>query len=1231
MKRYIRPPDLFPSSIREPSAEETAAKAEYRHRLAEALQDPAFRQQAGFPLGSDEDILALSDPPYYTACPNPFLGEILAQWQAERAALRHETGLPDDDPAKGGLAYRREPFAADVSEGKNDPIYNAHSYHTKVPHRAIMRYILHYTDPGDIVFDGFCGTGMTGVAAQLCGDRQAVESLGYTVRKDGTILDEAGKPFSRLGARRAVLNDLSPAATFIAYNYNTPVDAAEFEREAHRILDEVEAECGWMYETYHAEPSDVSQDSRPETVDRASSPDRVRQPSSPDSVQRASSLESVSRASSPADSALSRLLRTALKFSPPDFQREAGSLPHTADNLDQWDMASSHVHSHVIKDGSAAQCYGEGVAGSTSHTSSGVAGSHFHSEDNLDLWDRASSPIHTPVDHSHAIKEGITDLTIRQGDLPHWQLPGAHYFLTFDTHNHRILSDAARKITLDALKHWDGDRLDLVAAVIMPDHMHAILVPRQKDDGTWWDLSRLLHSIKSFTANEINKVEGKQGQAVWMSETYDHIIRDEHQYQRILTYIAHNPYKAQLAADWQEYEWLYLGDALRDGWKPSPLGRINYTVWSDVFACPQCGAEMVFWDVAVDSANGAIRDNWNCPGCQALMAKAPRKDSGALRAERAFETRFDRELGETVRQAKQVPVLINYSVGKKRFEKRPDADDLALIKRIEESDIPYPVPTDAIPKGDKTSDPFNVGITHVHHFYTRRNLWVLATSRKRVISSKFFTYWMSLLRGSTSYSTKLVKVNVPRLLNKGGLFSFGAVTGTLYVPSLNGERPIIDAINGKFTSAGRIFSGLTRGKTLIGTQDSSIISLPADSLDYIFIDPPFGANLMYSELNFLWEAWLGVKTANTSEAIINKTQRKGLPEYQGLMEACFAEYYRLLKPGRWMTVEFHNSQNAVWNAIQEALLRAGFIVAEVATLDKQQGTFNQENAAGAVQQDIIISAYKPGRDFEQRFAEHAGTPLGAWDFIHQHLSQLALPQVQEKSVEVQGERMPFLLYDRLVAFHLVRGLPVPLSAGEFYLGLAQRYLERDGMYFTTAHAASYDQLRLRADRVQQMVLFVSDEHSAIQWLRQTLAAETGKGPLTYGDLYNDFLQALQKSRFEALPELKTLLEENFVLDAEGRWLVPDPDNQAQMEQVRTNGLLREFRAYLATKGKLKVFRSEAIRAGFSQAWKDREYAVIVEVAERLPEQVLQDDAQLSMYVNNALGRAARQPKQERLI
>ena len=194
-----------------------ARRAHFTEELRKKLQDPEFRKIEGFPIGSFDAILNLSDPPYYTACPNPWIADFIAEWEAQKPKQ------PE------GYHYHREPFAADVSEGKNDPIYNAHSYHTKVPHKAIMRYILHYTEPGDIVFDGFCGTGMTGVAAQMCGDRDMVKSLGYQVKQNGVVLqeetDENGRKvwteFSAFGKRNAVLNDLSPFASFVASNYNS--------------------------------------------------------------------------------------------------------------------------------------------------------------------------------------------------------------------------------------------------------------------------------------------------------------------------------------------------------------------------------------------------------------------------------------------------------------------------------------------------------------------------------------------------------------------------------------------------------------------------------------------------------------------------------------------------------------------------------------------------------------------------------------------------------------------------------------------------------------------------------------------------------------------------------------------------------------------------------------------------------------------------------------------------
>jgi len=925
-------PELLPDQPSPDQAARDAERAEYLERLREKLKDPDFRAIEGFPIGEDEDILALSDPPYYTACPNPFLPEIIERWQAERAQLREELGLPDDsaDNGNGGEpVYHREPFAADVSEGKNHPLYRAHGYHTKVPHKAVMRYILHYTDPGDVVFDGFCGTGMTGVAAQLCDHQKAVESLGYKVKKDGTVLDEHGQNISRLGTRRTVLVDLSPAATFIAYNFNTPSEVAVFERDAKRVLGEVEKECGWMYLTLHK----------------------------PDSSQ----------------------------------------------------------------------------------------------------------------------------------------IDGARSFL--DTTD----SELAEK-----------------------------------------------------------------------------------------------------------------GSGL-------PWGRINYTVWSDVFVCPECAGEIVFWDEAVDKSTWQVRKRFSCPHCRVAVTKTD--------LERVLETRLDRELGEPIRQAKQVPVLIHYLVGRERYLKTPDAFDLALIHKIEEKDIPWRVPTDQLPDGYNTRQPVEShNITRVHHFYTRRNLWSLAAYASRLgLPRKFVN-----VTSTAMVITKMYRFRSQnRSLGAGG----GPLTGTLYIPSLSKEIPILKTLREHISKMARLRSLLQeRGLNLIGTgSHTQVHGISDGSVDYIFTDPPFGGNLMYSELNYLWESWLRVFTNNEPEAIVNNVRRKALLDYQDLMVQCFRESYRILKPGRWMTVEFHNSQNAIWNAIQEAILRAGFMIADVRTLDKKQGSFKQVTTSAAVKQDLIISAYKPRTGFERRFLEQAGRAEGAWDFVRQHLEQLPIVVEQDGALEVVAERQAYLLYDRMVAFHIQRGFSVPLGAAEFYAGLKQRFPERDGMYFLPQQVAEYDRRRMQVSKVEQLALFVTDEKSAIQWLRRELDPATGSGPQTYQDLQPRFLRELHKARHEDLPELSDVLAQSFLKDERDRWYVPDPARQEDLEKLRERSLLREFQEYAQGKGRLRVFRTEAVRAGFKHAWHERDYRLIVKVAERLPESVLQEDAGLLMYYDNALMRAESEPEQRRLV
>jgi len=146
----------------------------FLEKLREKLKDPEFRKIEGFPIGEDEDILALSDPPYYTSCPNPFIEDF----------IRHY-GKPYD-PATDD--YRHEPFATDVSEGKNDTVYKLHSYHTKVPYKSIIHFIEHFTNPGDTVLDAFCGSGMSAVASAMVG-------------------------------RNSISCDISPFSTFITHNY----------------------------------------------------------------------------------------------------------------------------------------------------------------------------------------------------------------------------------------------------------------------------------------------------------------------------------------------------------------------------------------------------------------------------------------------------------------------------------------------------------------------------------------------------------------------------------------------------------------------------------------------------------------------------------------------------------------------------------------------------------------------------------------------------------------------------------------------------------------------------------------------------------------------------------------------------------------------------------------------------------------------------------------------------
>ncbi|WP_234700291.1 DNA methylase, partial [Enterococcus faecium] len=692
-----------------------------------------------------------------------------------------------------------------------------------------------------------------------------------------------------------------------------------------------------------------------------------------------------------------------------------------------------------------------------------------------------------------------------------------------------------------------------------------------------------------------------------------------------------------ISQSFKSYSWMY--ETMVDG----EAKLINYVVWSDVLVCPNCQSEFPFYEVAYDPISNSVLKDFSCPSCKAQLTKE--------KSERLFESLYDEVLKKNVRLGKQVPVAINYISGKAKKMKKIDQHDLDLIKRINQTKLIHWVPSSRIPEGVNTRQPrISHGINYVHQFYTKRNLIILSDLYNRI--SKLpedvrVTAYLSLQSIVYTLTSKLVRYN---LGNRGN----GILNGTLYIPSLVAESNVYKILEGKVKDISKAM--VVKERDVISSVESATNSrISANSIDYIFTDPPFGANINYSELNFIWEDWLKVKTETTDEAIINQIQKKDLFDYQRLMEDSFSSYYYVLKPNRWITVEFSNSKASVWNSIQEAMQKAGFIIANVSALDKKQGSFKAVTSTTAVKQDLVISAYKPSEENIEKMKAQRNNVESAWTFVTQHLSNLPVFMGDKGDAIIISERTPRILFDRMVAYHVQQGLPVPISSADFQSGVASRYLMRDGMAFLDSQVAEYDKKRILAREFAQLSLFVSDENSAIEWIRQQLM----KKPQSRQDIHPHFMKEIQHiAKYEELPELDELLAQNFLYydgngavpnqistyltknyhelrgleksdallreKAKNRWYVPNPNQQADLEKLREKNLLREFSHYLDeinnSKKKLKVFRTEAIRVGFKKAWTEKEYQTIVTVGERLPEKVIQEDDKLLMYYDNALMR-----------
>jgi leucyl-tRNA synthetase/REP element-mobilizing transposase RayT len=148
-----------------------------------------------------------------------------------------------------------------------------------------------------------------------------------------------------------------------------------------------------------------------------------------------------------------------------------------------------------------------------------------------------------------AFSSSPEDFEITRHRLPHWRLSGSTYFVTWRVAKGQpLLNPTARKIVHEALQHFNRERYDLIASVVMDDHIHVIVRPF---DG--FDLGKIMHSWRSFTANRLQRECSYLG-GVWQDDYFDRIIRSEEELLADLEYVLNNPFKRWGTG---EYEWLH--------------------------------------------------------------------------------------------------------------------------------------------------------------------------------------------------------------------------------------------------------------------------------------------------------------------------------------------------------------------------------------------------------------------------------------------------------------------------------------------------------------------------------------------------------------------------------------------------------------------------------------------------------------------------------------------------
>jgi DNA modification methylase len=407
-----------------------------------------------------------------------------------------------------------------------------------------------------------------------------------------------------------------------------------------------------------------------------------------------------------------------------------------------------------------------------------------------------------------------------------------------------------------------------------------------------------------------------------------------------------------------ELDWLYETRCNRCGGPATTA----YTVYSQVFECPRCLEKISLFDcVQVQSQTkaGKAKKIKACPHC--------------------YRKGQVEEISTRSEKFGAVPVLVSYLCEGECKPKRdqrshndPDPKkreyfkkyDLGKIREIEGKEIPYWYPTDRMMHAPEDQECWGVkwragtsNFRTVDELFTKRNLWALAAIKK----------YATEFEGIFLFAITAICLSMSKMYLWGPTDEHGIIKGTYYLPQLSRSQHVFEAFESKISdviSAKKLIHMTDIPDLHISTENAaSLNNILSNSVDYIFTDPPYADKVQYGELNFIWESWLAFDTHwHDEEIIVNEVRGKTPDDWTDMMRQAMKECYRILKPGRWLSLCYHDTSEGTWSMVQDIMSDAGFIPDKSDSalfIDTGQKSYNQLTADKVTKRDLVINFRKP--------------------------------------------------------------------------------------------------------------------------------------------------------------------------------------------------------------------------------------------------------------------------------